>query len=543
MGNKVLIIGLDGGTLDLLKPLVSAGIMPNLSVFFKQGMAGKLESVFPPMTGPGWVSFMTGKNPGKHAVFDFFEHTGSLHERKLTSFNSIRSETLWSLAGRLGKKVGVFNIPITYPPPQVDGFLVSGMLTPGMDRDFTYPASLKKELEKKFGRFVFDVPWQKYGNNSIKNFIEAISLSTRQKGIYTTYLMKRFKCDVFAMVFNDTDSIQHALWTTLTNHNDNNKFREFALGYYRELDSALGEILKHTEEDTYVFIISDHGFGPLDKRIHLNAWLYKEGFVSINWKQYELNRLLRFIRSPAISLITKTGINLKISRTRKSLGSRLYRDSLLHCINWPQTKAFSGLRTEQGIYINLAGRQKSGTVNAGKEYEELRSDIISKLQHFMDNDCKYAFPTLIRKREEVFNGPFLELAPDIVFLLQDGRCQADDIIAKNIFEYNQWRMGPGTHRMQGVLLAKGPGIRKGKIINDARIIDLLPTVLHILGLPIPDDLDGRVLKHLYTNSFITSNREEFMNSKKEVFPENTSLYSEDEEKEVVERLKGLGYLD
>lgn len=548
--DKTVVIGLDGATFALLKLLLDAGVLPNISSFIRNGTTGELETVFPPMTGPGWVSLMTGKNPGMHSIFDFFDHSGDLGNRRLNSFLDIKSETVWSIISRAGKSVGLLNLPLTYPPPNINGFAVSGLLTPGSKTDYSYPPDLSGELERRFGRLITEVPWQRYNGKTINQLINHLRDGTRQKKDYSIYLMEKFDPDIFMVVFTETDSIQHALWDVLTGDKTGRRsncdhIRDQALEYFRELDEAVGEIYRSSGENTNLFIISDHGFGPINKRIHLNAWLSRIGLLSVDRRKYIFHKILR---SPLYALKRFAGSSglkslLKRKGTPKSLGKSLFIDSLLNCVDWENTKAFSGLRTEQGIYVNLEGRFPCGKVRPGDEYEKLRDHIIAELRGFLDIDCKGKYPSIIKKKEEVFQGPYLDQAPDIVFALQDFRCQADDVITSKIFEDRSWRIGTGTHRMEGLFIATGDGIRKGEKTKGLRIIDITPILLYSLGLDIPDDIDGKVHEGIFTDKYISYHPIKYTKNKNGHSLSENIVFSNNEEQQVIERLTGLGYLD
>ena len=127
---KVICIGLDGATFDLIRPWLSKGKLPNIGRIIKDGVWGELESVIPPVSAPAWTSFMTGKNPGKHGIFGFKKEKQGTYEELFVNRKLIKSETLWKCLSDVGKKVIVINVPLTYPPEEINGYLMSGMDTP-----------------------------------------------------------------------------------------------------------------------------------------------------------------------------------------------------------------------------------------------------------------------------------------------------------------------------------------------------------------------------------------------------------------------------
>ena len=126
--SRFLVIGIDGGTFDLIRPWAEAGDLPNLARLMAEGVHGPLESTLPPVTAPAWSTFATGKNPGKHGVFDFILPMGGRYD--LVNATSIHAPTLWQIISEAGLKCGVMNVPVTYPPAPINGFVIGGMLSP-----------------------------------------------------------------------------------------------------------------------------------------------------------------------------------------------------------------------------------------------------------------------------------------------------------------------------------------------------------------------------------------------------------------------------
>src|SRR5688500_20003851 len=127
MAKPVLLLGLDGVGFPMLEPAFEAGHMPRLKAVLDRGASGVLTSPVPPYTPPGWTSIFTGVNPGKHGIFGFT--LGNVQSSKgLVSLDRVTAPAIWNAANAQGVRMGLFNIPMTYPAPAVDGFAVSGML-------------------------------------------------------------------------------------------------------------------------------------------------------------------------------------------------------------------------------------------------------------------------------------------------------------------------------------------------------------------------------------------------------------------------------
>lgn len=541
--SKVLVIGLDGATFSVLKPLIEKFKLPNLSSLINEGASGLLQSVFPPVTGPAWSSFMTGKNPGKHGIVDFVDVVSG--NRRIVNSHSIRSENIWSILGARGVEVGIVNVPVTYPPYKVNGFMISGMPTPVVNVAFSFPSSLGIELKKTLGPYTVIVPWMKYGRRRMNTFLRDVIRCTQQRGKYTTYLMEKYNWDIFMVVFNGTDIIQHPLWDVISGLCNNptdshhNKYEQLVLAYFQELDKIIGRICGLTDENTTIFVVSDHGFGPVEKKVHINNWLNQKGLLSFDVAKVRKKELLLHLGS----LISPAAMYYRRIFPRNKSRPMLYRDRFYGCINWEKTKAFSASRTQQGIYINLKGRQSQGIVEPGREYEAIRELLIAELRGLSDPETGEPMVNEVFRREEVYDGPFLTYAPDIMFLLQGGRYQADDILSKEIFEDCSSKM-TGTHRMEGIIAVKGSKIKKKSQVKNSNIIDLAPTILYSLGVPIPDDMDGKVLIDIFTEDFVATHAVQYTKALySEIGKGEDTVYSVEETDLMSQKLKDLGYFD
>lgn len=544
VSGKVLVLGLDGATFKILKPLVEKFDLPNLSSLINKSASGLLQSVFPPVTAPAWTSFMTGKGPGNHGVVDFADVVAG-GGQKIVSSESIKSETIWSILGAMGKKVGLLNIPVTYPPPKVNGFVISGMPTPDRNVAFSSPPSLGRELSKSLGPYISIVPWMKYSRRHADRLLKDLIHCVRQRGKYTTYLMKEHEWDFFMVVFSSTDVIQHALWDVISHLCNNspdsryNKYEQLIVEYFQELDNILGKICDLTDDNTRIFVISDHGFGPVSKMVHINNWLSELGLLSYN--AAKLRKLNFFVTVK--KLISQVSPLSRFRFLRRNLVPMLHSDAFRMCIDWEKTKAFSASFTQQGIYINLNGRQPKGIVEPGKEYEELRKLLISELRKLTDPETGNPVVTDLFMREDVYNGTFLEYAPDIMFILEDGRYQADNVIGNKIFEACNSRM-TGTHRMEGIIAVRGHGIKQEWMIENAEIIDLAPTILYSLGIPLPDDMEGKVLSDMFTEDFIDAHPIQYTKtSRSKIAGAGDTVLSSEETDIISQQLRDLGYLD
>jgi predicted AlkP superfamily phosphohydrolase/phosphomutase len=512
--------------------------MPFLASVFARGSSGLLKSVIPPVTPPAWSTFMTGKNPGQHGIFDFSEFVNSDRPLRVVNSTLLRSETLWSMLSRGGKRVGVINVPMTYPPQPVNGVMITDLLTPSTDAVFTYPDTLYQELRPQLGEYIIAVVWREYSRRRIDAYLRDLEACTRQRARYVMHLMDRDPWDFFMVVFSEIDHLQHGLWSFLDPEDDREQdphVEELLRKYFRTLDGLLEQLCAKAGPDAQVFFVSDHGFGPLYKWMHVNTWLQKQGFLALKPKLLSKLRRRRRVRDIVKRL---DPYNLRKLLRRRS-GSP---PDLLQLIEWGGTQAFAASSGEQGIRINLKGREEFGTVEPG-DYEAVRDRIIAQLRELRDPETGEQVVDEIVKREEVYSGPSLERAPDIVFGCCGGKYISDAFPDEQIFEKTDWTRGMGTHRLYGMFMATGPGIRQGAQLQAAQLQDLTPTILYALRQPIPDDLDGRVLREVFDADLLAAQQPQYVAAERQQDAAASAVYSADEEQLVLERLRGLGYVD
>ncbi len=253
MKKKVLVLGLDGCTFDLLDPWMEKGFLPNLKKIKEEGTTGRLRSTYPPVTGPAWVSFMTGKNPGKHSIYEFLVRKPGSYQEFPVNADNRDGQTLWEILSAQGYRVAVLNVPMTYPPQKVNGVLISDFLTPAGKRDFTHPPELLDEIEGKFGTYYLHQRVIEAAvftsDNYIATFLEDCLAMMRYKCAVAKYLIDREAFDFFMLHIVATDRVQHTLWHILDPSHQRyradlaERYYDDVVSFYRELDKEVGEII------------------------------------------------------------------------------------------------------------------------------------------------------------------------------------------------------------------------------------------------------------------------------------------------------------
>ncbi|HXG95462.1 MAG TPA: alkaline phosphatase family protein [Blastocatellia bacterium] len=558
MSKKVLFIGLDGSTFDVLDPLMKAGLMPRLKTFIDEGVRGWLETTIPPITPTAWVSWMTGKNPGKHGVFEFLlrrRGSGKLPDMPVSS-RARDGLPFWDILAAHGKRGIVTNMPCTYPPVMANGLMVSDFLTPRGRRDFTYPENLIEEIEKRFGPYQLYIT-EVYAPGKVDNILNQLFDELEYKTKVNRYLMEEYGWDVFATHYWGTDRFQHELWHLLDEQHPffNRKEHDAHINriheYWHAVDSTLGELFDAVGNETTVYLGSDHGFGPIKKFLCFNVWLLDEGLLVL--KRDAMTRFKRALFRMGLTpdRAYRSAMKLGLAHLRLSVGvtnrSKLMRVAnklmlSLEDVDWSRTVAFSKGNYGQ-IFINLKGREENGIVEPGAEYERVVREIIEKLRALVDPATGQPLIGPIWRREDLYTGPHSDESPDIQFLPADMSNKPLGTLDLTSNKFITPVYGnSGDHRMHGIMLGRGPEIRRGATIEGARIIDCAPTILHSFGVEIPADMDGRVLEEIFTEEYMRANPVRTSDAADFVEAEKAGAMTDEESDEIRERLRGWGYL-
>jgi predicted AlkP superfamily phosphohydrolase/phosphomutase len=537
---KVLVLGIDGATFDIIHPLAEEGRLPNLARLIDEGAWGVLDSTLPPVTIPAWVSMMTGKNPGRLGLFDLLRREGYGVEPNGYCFAN--HAPIWKILNSYSVRTGVMNVPGTYPPEEVDGFMVTGMMTPSKESGFSYPSKLQVDLGESGLDYEIDVPSWQYFDEGV--FVKDAIKVTEKRGRAAEYLMAHIPCDFNMVVFTSPDRIHHMIWDK----------RETVESYWEELDRVLGGLLKTVGEETTVFVVSDHGFGPLERTFFVNEWLRRNGFLRAKREINEraivklgriVERLYRFLGErellkPVAAFISKV---VGLERLQKYAYEYLSNARLEGRVNWNKTQAFSAVHTPHfgQIYINVEGEMQEGCV-AEDEKERLVSTLLEKLRELKDPKTGAYVNVNVFNSRDVYTGPHLEEAPEIVFMVDGGRCEIDAKVGEErLFVEGAPLTGwKGTHTSDGVFIAWGPGIRQGFRVEKASILDIAPTLLHSFGVPVQDEMDGRVLDEIYSDDSMFSDR----TTVKPLLEgeSGVSSFNDGEKALIEERLRKLGYI-
>jgi len=557
MGTKVLILGLDGATPELVDRWVEENKLPYLKQIMQRGVYGKLRSVYPPISPAAWTTFATGYNPGKHGVYDFRDYDNTRYgcfADTIVDSNSFAGKTIWDIVGAAGQKVGVVTVPVTYPAWKVNGFMISGYPTPDTGKSFTYPPELGKTIPPMVG----DAAFFKSATGHV--LLKEMNRSMHECTDVSIDLMNKDDYGLFIMVVGATDRAHHDWWKYIDPQHpaydpkEAELYGDLILEVYKAADACVGKFLEAIDDDTTVIVMSDHGGGSHPKD-YLNtnyvlrtlnllkpsatASKKKSGFKAA-FKQFYRTKIRRF---PYLEQVYRS-----LPQGLKKIATTMDSQTMMNLdvIDWKQTRAyrFPMYPPVEGIMINVVGRQPEGCVQPGEEYEAIRTRILEEMRGLRDPQTGEPIVLEAYRREELYHGERLETAPDLILVTQDqykGGTSIDELISAVPLDVISKLSG--VHRMDGIILAQGPHIRRNAHIEGAGIIDVAPTVMYALGMPIPTDMDGKPLAALFEAAHMQQTEAAYTDERTyEDVASDDYGYSEEEEESVRLKLEALGYL-
>lgn len=532
---RAILLGLDGGTFKLLDYYINNGAMPNLKVMRELGAWGVLNSTFPPTTPPAWSSCITGVNPGKHGIFDFREPYHKDPKRTLISSYSIRSAKIWHYLEKSNKTAVLLNVPLTYPPEEIKGYIVSGLMTPSEDVDYTHPKELKNELIKAVGKYIINIDIPQYDidhPDDAKKFFDELDEMTRLRVRAFEWLLSEKKWDFFMAVFVFADRIQHLFWKVIDpeldfKRPDAGAIRERTQGLFKKFDELLGRLMKTLGDDTTLFLISDHGFGSTEMWFNANTWLDKLGYLKLEPAQFFKKRAFALAMNFAESRFGKSIIPKSFARkVRSSVRAKrsTFKTDLPYSLDMNRTSAFFAGIPSQGIFVTKKGAERE------KIKRELKEMILElKLPNGMQAADEVKFS------DEIYFGPETEFAPDLFFVLKNFSVLARPILGDWQVFRTSANAPNGFHRKDGVFFAYGKSIAPKKL-EPLEMVDIMPTVLYAMGEKVPKNLDGRVRTDIFKSPKPIELCEQIVPPYLE-----KQAFSDDEQAEIKRRLSGLGY--
>jgi predicted AlkP superfamily phosphohydrolase/phosphomutase len=436
---RVVVISIDGVPYSFIKARIAAGDLPNFKRLFDSGTLRRMNSAQPCVSSVAWASYMTGKNPGKHNIFGFVDkQPGTLDTFVPTSVN-LAGDTIWEIMSRAGKKVFVMNVPVTFPPRRVNGILIGCFLGTRLDK-IAYPAPVAAELQ----RLGYQIDARAaIARESLARFAGECNQVLAKRAEAMFHYLEQAPWDFFQCHIMETDRMNHFFWRHA--ENGDSPYAQPFIEFYKHLDEVIGALEKKIGAEAELIILSDHGFGAIKKEIYLNRYLAEAG-------------LLKFATPAPQSL------------------RDMHAESLAYSL------------IPGRIFINLQGREPNGTVTP-ECYEWAREQVARAVLEFKDPNDGAPIIRDVLKREDIYHGEHLPKAADLLAIAHDGYDLKGDVTKAILGEKTALA---GMHTFDDALIfMRGREIESGR--ENLWIGDVAPTILKLMNLTVPADMDGVAL--------------------------------------------------
>jgi predicted AlkP superfamily phosphohydrolase/phosphomutase len=440
--SRLVVIGLDGTPHTFLQRMVREGHMPHFARITEGAGFARMNSVYPTVSSVAWSCYMTGVNPARHGIFGFVDRKPGSYGTTIPSSRQMTARTLWEMLSEAGKRVIVMNVPVTYPPRPVNGILIGGFLSPKLERA-VYPAE-KTSLIQSLGYRIDTDPWLARESRD-KLFADVEDcLARRRKTLL--HLMDNEPWDFFQCHLMETDRLYHFSWEQY--ETDDPVYVPRFYQVIHHIDDLLGEVLRRVERaGAELMVLSDHGFCTLKYEVYVNTWLAQKGWLTLPDPKPERVQL-------------------------KDVG--------------PGSQVYS---LDPGrIFINMQGREPSGTVPQA-EYEVWRERIAEAAMIEL-RDPETGEPMLERviKREEIYDGPGLDRAADLILVPRYGYDLKGAFGKESLTFKGEALVGMHTYDDAMIAVRGRPLAAQG-----CGIVDATATVLKLMDVKYPTDLDSRPL--------------------------------------------------
>ena len=543
-----IVFGIDGGEWNVVDPLLAEGHLPNLSRLVETGVRGELTSIKPPVSPPAWNSIQTGTNPGKHGIYDFSSFDERYRRRSVSSADR-QATPFWRVMNDHEVTTGLFKLPFTYPPDEVDGFFVTGFPTPDTVDDHAYPPSVRETVGEPGQLF------ESYQHLNEGNYVgfkqNLIDVAERQTDLLLDVLKKR-NPEFLLTVFDGSDRLQHFFWKYVDeshprfeSHSElSSAFRE----YYEVVDEGIGRVLDQADGEPNVLVISDHGFENLSYDVYVDEWLEEAGFLSREGSESSLGRLNRSagdVIKLAWDIVGRVGLDSHVESILPETLFERGRETALQnpthrLTDWEETSAFFSTLSGQSIFVNLEERFTEGTIPES-EYDDVITSLREGLLELNHPETGEQLVEAVYRADEIYDGWALDQVPDLVietspvYTMKGGWSES---LVQSSSQHGADRSG--DHREEGMLVASGPDFRDGTI-EGASVLDVAPTLLYLHGCPIPRSVDGEVLTSLFTDEATATRTVEAIDAYGRV-EVGAERWSHKEEQELEDRLSDMGYL-
>ena len=459
MGKKVCVIGLDCAPPDLVFEKWR-NELPILRGLMERGIYGPLESTVPPITIPAWTAMVTSKNPGRLGLYGMrnrkdYSYDGMIFANSLL----VKEDTLWDILSRAGKKVTLIGIPQTYPPKPVNGHMVTCFLTPDTNSNYTYPQSLKEEIRSWVGEYLFDA--DNFRTEEKEKLLEKIYEMTEKQFNVALHLQTEKEWDLFMMVEMGIDRIHHAFWKfhdpRHARYEPGSKFEHAIRDYYIYVDRKIGDLLSRLDSETVVLVVSDHGAKAMAGGVCVNEWLMQRGYLHLKEKPEKV---------------------IPLSKAK---------------VDWKRTLAWGEGGYYSRVFLNVKGREPEGVIDPS-DYERVRDELRRGLEAITDERGDN-IGTKVYKPEEVYS-EMRRVPPDLIVYFGNLSWRSVGSVGLGTTLTFENDTGPddANHDTHGIFIMAGQGIERSGQREGMKILDVAPTVLSLMGIEVPRDMEGKVIE-------------------------------------------------
>jgi predicted AlkP superfamily phosphohydrolase/phosphomutase len=458
---KVFVIGLDCAPPELVFQQWR-NELPNLNRLMSSGVWCELRSSIPCITVPAWASMTSSKDPGTLGFYGFRNRADYSYEKMtIATGASVKEPRVWDILGQHGKQVIAVGVPQTYPIKPVNGYLISCFLTPSIQKQYTYPASLADEIRGWLGGGDYMVDTPQFRTDDKDYLLKQIYDMTERRFTVIKHLLTEKPWDFFMFVEMGTDRIHHGFWKyhdpQHAKHEPGNKYLNSIRDYYHYVDKGLGEMLALLPEDTTVIVVSDHGAKRMDGGLCVNEWLRREG-------------LLVLAEEPPAGQV------LSIEKVK---------------VDWAKTKVWSSGGYYARIFMNVQGREPQGLIPAA-DYERFRDELIQRIAAIPGPDGRL-LGNVSYKPQAVYKN-VTNFAPDLITYFGDLRWRAVGGVGyPDIYTFeNDTGPDDANHAEKGIFILNDPREKHGgRQMAERQLMDFAPTILKMFNIPVPTDMQGK----------------------------------------------------
>ena len=461
---KVLVIGLDCAEPSLVFDQWRDEL-PTFRRLMEQGAYGPLKSAIPCITVPAWSSMLSSKDPGTLGFYGFRNRADYSYDNlSIATGQAVKEKRVWDYLGEADKKSIVVGVPQTYPVKPINGYLISSFLTPPGSKQYTHPYSLYYEIDHVLDREEYDVDVRDFRTDDKDYLLKQIYDMTEKRFKVLNYLIRKKPWEFFMFVEMGVDRIHHGFWKyhdkAHHKYEAGNKYEDEIKKYYQYIDRQLAHLLEAVDDNTVILVVSDHGAKRMDGGFCLNQWLHQEGYLHFK-QEVPKDRIVRFQELE---------------------------------VDWEKTIAWGAGGYYGRLWLNVEGREPQGVIPA-EQYEQVRSEITNRIAALTDHEGR-PLNSICYKPEDIYHD-VRNVPSDLMIYFGNLHWRSVGSLGHPSIYTFENDTGPddANHAQDGLIIYHDPRKRlKGQRLQGLQLMDIAPTILDLMGVPVPNDMQGKVIK-------------------------------------------------